>query len=48
LFSSYITKVSNPDDRPLSDVYGGEQQGILAAQQVAGDIIEYEYNLWSF
>ena len=48
LFSSYITKVSNPDDRPLSDIYGGEQQGILAAQQVAGDMIEYEYNLWSF
>jgi gliding motility associated protien GldN len=48
MFSSYITKVSNPDDKPLSDIYGGEQQGILAAQQVAGEMIEYEYNLWSF
>lgn len=48
LFSSYITKVSNPDDKTLSDIYGGPQEGILAAQQVAGDMIEYEYNLWSF
>lgn len=48
LFSSYISKVSNPDDKTLSDIYGGDQQGIMAAQQVAGEMIEYEYNLWSF
>ena len=48
LFSSYITKVSNGDDKTLADIYGGDQQGILAAQQVAGEMIEYEYNLWSF
>lgn len=48
LFSSYISKVSNPDDKTLADIYGGDQQGIMAAQQVAGEMIEYEYNLWSF
>lgn len=48
LFSSYISKVSNADDKRLADIYGGEQQGIMAAQQVAGEMIEYEYNLWSF
>ncbi len=48
MFSSYITKVSNADDKELSDIYGGAQEGILAAQQVAGEMIEYEYNLWSF
>jgi gliding motility associated protien GldN len=48
LFNSYITKVSNPGDNNLSDVYGGQREGILAAQQAAADLVEYEYNLWSF
>jgi hypothetical protein len=48
LFNSYITKVSNAADSRLDDLYGGGQQGILAAQQTAADLIEYEYNLWSF
>ncbi|GAC1370533.1 MAG: hypothetical protein NVS3B25_05370 [Hymenobacter sp.] len=48
LFNSYITKVSNVSDSRLDDIYGGPQQGILAAQQTASDLIEYEYNLWSF
>ncbi len=48
LFNSYITKVSNAADARLDDLYGGGQQGILAAQQTAADLIEYEYNLWSF
>ncbi|MBT9394135.1 gliding motility protein GldN [Hymenobacter sp. NST-14] len=48
LFNSYIVKVSNPNDARLDEVYGGQQQGILASQQAAADLIEYEYNLWSF
>jgi hypothetical protein len=48
LFNSYITKVSNAADSRLDDIYGGQQQGILAAQQTAADLVEYEYNLWSF
>jgi gliding motility associated protien GldN len=48
MFSSYISKVSNADDKQLADIYGGDQQGIMAAQQIAGEMIEYEYNLWSF
>ncbi|MCB2378742.1 gliding motility protein GldN [Hymenobacter sp. BT635] len=48
LFNSYIVKVSNPNDSRLDEVYGGPQQGVLAAQQAASDLIEYEYNLWSF
>ena len=48
LFNSYITKVSNAGDSRLDDIYGGQQQGILAAQQTAADLVEYEYNLWSF
>jgi gliding motility associated protien GldN len=48
LFNSYIVKVSNPSDARLDEIYGGQQQGILASQQAAADLIEYEYNLWSF
>ncbi|MCC2546034.1 gliding motility protein GldN [Hymenobacter sp. BT175] len=48
LFNSYIVKISNPNDDRLDVVYGSRQQGILAAQQAASDLIEYEYNLWSF
>ena len=35
LFSSFITKLSNPDNSSLEDIYGGPQQGILAAQNDA-------------
>jgi gliding motility associated protien GldN len=48
LFGSYIVKVSNPADARLEDIYGGPKQGLLAAQQVAEELIEFEYNLWSF
>ena len=48
LFSSYITKISNPGDRALSDIYGGGQKGLLAAQDAAEALIEYEYSLWSY
>ena len=48
LFHAYITKVSNPNNERLADTYGSEQQGVLAAQQSAADLVEYEYNLWSY
>jgi gliding motility associated protien GldN len=48
LFSSYITKVSNPGNQRLEEVYGIGLQSILAAQRVAEEMIEYEYNLWSY
>lgn len=48
LFNSYITKVSNPGDQRLDDIYGDPKQGILAASQAASDLIDYEYSLWSF
>ena len=48
LFNSYITKVSNPAGDDLASQYGGEREGLLAAQQTAADLVEYEYNLWSF
>jgi hypothetical protein len=48
LFNSYITKVSNPAGDNLASQYGGEREGLLASQQIAADLVEYEYNLWSF
>ncbi|RAU84404.1 type IX secretion system ring subunit PorN/GldN [Pontibacter arcticus] len=48
LFSSYITKISNPGDRGLADIYGGGKKGLLAAQDAAEALIEYEYSLWSY
>ncbi|QCR24188.1 gliding motility protein GldN [Pontibacter sp. SGAir0037] len=48
LFSSYITKISNPNDRGLADIYGGGRKGLLAAQDAAEALIEYEYSLWSY
>ena len=49
LFSSYIVKVSNPEDSYLVDIYGGDQyKGILASQWAAFSLMEYEHNLWEF
>lgn len=45
LFSSYITKVSNPTGQTISD---GTRNGLLAAQQAMEELIEFEYSLWSY
>ncbi|SFG73070.1 type IX secretion system ring subunit PorN/GldN [Pontibacter chinhatensis] len=48
LFSSYITKISNPGDQNLASIYGGGKNGLLAAQNALEALIEYEYSLWSY
>ncbi len=48
LFSSYISKISNPGDRALADIHGGGKKALLAAQEAAEALIEYEYSLWSY
>lgn len=48
LFSSYITKISNPGDRALADLHGAGAKGLLAAQDALEALIEYEYSLWSY
>jgi len=49
LFSSYIIKVSNPNDARLEDIYGGDQQkGIMASQWAAMELLEFEHHLWEF
>jgi gliding motility associated protien GldN len=49
LFSSYIIKVSNPNDEYIVDTYGGDPKvGIMASQWKAFELLEYEHNLWEF
>jgi len=49
LFSSYIIKVSNPNNEYLTDTYGGDPRtGIMASQWKAFELLEYEHNLWEF
>lgn len=48
LFSSYITKVSNPLNERLSDTYGNPAAGLRAAQDEEYKLLEFEHNLWSY
>ena len=48
LFSSYIIKVSNPDDEYLVDTYGTPEAGIIASYKTMYDLLEFEHNLWEF
>ena len=48
LFSSYIIKVSNPDDAYLVDIYGTPDKGIIASYTTMYSLLEYEHNLWEF
>lgn len=46
LFSSYIVKVSNPENQFLQDVYGGVHEGIVASEQEKMRLMEFESELW--
>lgn len=49
LFSSYIIKISNPNDDYLVDIYGGNPKvGIMASQWKEFELLEFEHNLWEF
>lgn len=49
LFSSYIIKVSNPNDELIVDTYGGDaKKGRYGSEKAALDLMEYEHNLWEF
>lgn len=49
LFSSYIIKVSNPNDELIQDTYGGDAKaGRYGSEKAALDLMEYEHNLWEF
>ena len=46
--SSFIRKVSNPNDDDLKTVHGGSKQAILASQRAVEEFVEFESSLWSY
>jgi gliding motility associated protien GldN len=49
LFSGRITKVSNPDDSELVDIYTrSPKDGLMASQWVEMQLLELEHELWEF
>ncbi|HVD99942.1 MAG TPA: gliding motility protein GldN [Cytophagaceae bacterium] len=48
LFSSYIIKVSNPNDSYLADLYNDQQKGIMVSSWATEELMEYEHNLWEY
>ena len=47
LFSSYIIKISNPNDDYIVDEVGGDsKKGITQSEKKAYDLLEFESNLW--
>ncbi len=49
LFSSYLTKINNPTNETITDIYGGDPgKGIQASKLEEQRLLEFEHNLWSF
>ncbi|MBU2914775.1 MULTISPECIES: gliding motility protein GldN [Reichenbachiella] len=49
LFSSNLTKFSNPADDRIVDIYSKTRRaGILASQQIEYDLVDFENELWEF
>lgn len=48
LFSSRILKQSNAKNAYLSQIYGGEKEGLVKAQQLEYKMMEWEHNLWEY
>lgn len=49
LFSSNITKFSNPKDDRVVDIYNKTRRaGIIASQQIEYDLVDFENELWEF
>lgn len=49
LFSSRLTKVSNPDNLYIEDIYGdSRKQAIMAQQWEEHKLMEFEHELWSY
>jgi gliding motility associated protien GldN len=48
LFSGRIVKISNPNDEFLVTTYDGDRKGLLAADWIRQQLMEFEHNLWEF
>jgi hypothetical protein len=48
LFYARITKISNPEDKELNDIYKSDKAGLQKSQQMEHKMMEWEHNLWEF
>ncbi|MCY7352731.1 MAG: gliding motility protein GldN [Cytophagaceae bacterium] len=48
LFQARLIKQSNANDAFLTDIYGGEKQGLVKSQQLEYKLMEFEHNLWEY
>jgi len=47
-FRGRITKKSNAADRDLDDIFKSAREGLLKAEQVENELMEFEHNLWEY
>lgn len=49
LFNGRITKISNPQNLEIMDIYSASQkEGLIKSLQIEQELIEFEHNLWEF
>lgn len=49
LFNGRITKLSNPQNLEIMDIYSSSQkEGLIKSLQIEQELIEFEHNLWEF
>jgi len=49
LFHSYLTKINNPTNERITDIYGGDPEvGIRASHLEEEKMLEIEHNFWSY
>ena len=48
LFQARLIKQSNANDAFLTDIHGGERQGLVKSQQLEYKLMEFEHNLWEY
>ena len=49
LFDGRLTKIANPENAEIIDIYNkGPKAGLIASQQLEYKMMEYEHNLWDY
>lgn len=49
LFDGRLTKIANPENAEIIDIYNkGPKAGLIASQQLEHKMMEYEHNLWDY
>ena len=48
LFSAPIIKISNDNDRSIREIYGQGKKGIIAAQKLEHELVDFENQLWEY